>query len=127
MLSDLIDQLGQELKMQDFITHPSDGLYSIEFKDDVNIDIFDYGAKFILKGILGPLPKQNVGDLLSKIMEANLFGQATEDGVIALEKDGSKLSFSLTLHEPLTYLQFREKVETFLNILAAWRTEIQGK
>ena len=126
MLIDLVTEIGNELKMQEFITNPAEGHYKVTFKNDTFIMMIDYSDRYILKGNIGPLPKEKTDAILTRIMDANLFGKGVNGGVIGMENDGIQLCMTFTLPIGVNYKMFKEKLTILINSIAAWRKILES-
>lgn len=123
MLEKLISQLGQDLEMEDLITSTQERHYLLPFEPDIEIQAIELEKKHLLKGVIGPCPKQNVEAFFLKTMEANLFGMGTRGSAIGLNEEGKLLTLSLELDYNSSYKDFKEKLEDFVSVLDFWRQE----
>jgi hypothetical protein len=123
MLEKLIGQLGQELAMEDLITSPAARHYLLLFDDEIKVEAIELEKTYLLKGVIGECPKQNLEAFLLKTMEANLFGMGTRGAAIGLNEDGKVLTLSLELDYNSSYKDFKEKLEDFINVIDFWRQE----
>lgn len=122
MLSTLVENLGNNLRMMDSITSKTPDLYTIAF-DEANLitiaQIKDGG--YLVSCSLVPCPKQNAEALYAVLLDSNLFGQGTRGAVIGLNEDGNALTLSQELDYNINDKEFKEKLEDFLNIADFWR------
>jgi hypothetical protein len=123
MLETLIQQLGQELQMEEFIVSAAPGTYNLSFDHDIKLDASQSAQGYLIKSIIGPCPKQNLEPFCVKVLEANLFGRGTRGAAIGLNAEGNLLTLSLELDYNSTYREFKEKLEDFVNALDFWREE----
>lgn len=123
MLETLIQQLGQELQMEEFIISTSPGNYQLSFENNITVDLSTLEQSYILKSTIGPCPKQNLEAFFTKALEANLFGRGTRGASIGLSPDGNLLTLSLELDYNSGYRDFKEKLEDFVNVIDFWREE----
>ncbi len=56
-------------------------------------------------------------------MTANLFGRETGGGILGLDREGKKVTLLTFLSEGLSYRDFRDNLEDFLNYADAWKAE----
>lgn len=123
MLESLISQLGQDLKMDDLIQMSPEGIYTLSFDDQIEIEASQTPHFYLFKSIIGPCPKKNKEVFFTKVMEANLFGRGTRNHVIGLTEDENLLTLSGELEYNSSYKQFKEKLEDFVTIVDFWRNE----
>lgn len=123
MLDTLVQQLGQELQMEEFIVSTAPGAYNLTFDGNIKVDISQTDQSYLFKSPIGPCPKQNLEAFFVKTLEANLFGRGTRGTVIGLNPEGNVLTLSLELDYNSGYRDFREKLEDFVNVLDFWREE----
>lgn len=124
MENKILEQLAEEFDMKESIANPDPGKYEISFKNEIKVNFFDDPDGIHLNAIIGDCPKEGVDGLLSKVLEANLFGESTNHGVIGLSRDGKMLTLSQDLDYNVAYSQFKEKIEDFLNVIELWRNEL---
>lgn len=122
MLKQFVDQLsadlGEPLAVND------DGSYSLFLEPNLHISLRENLESGIsLFTVLAPLPGEKVEDFLLKTMIANLFGRETGGGILGLDKEGKKVTFLTFLPEKLSYKDFHDCLEDFVNYAEAWRVE----
>lgn len=118
----LIAELSKELDMDEFISFSQPNRYSLTFENDIQIDIFKFDSNYLLKGMIGSFPKSNDEAFLLRIMEANLFGIGTKSSTIGLNQE-NLLTLTLEVDYNGRYLDFKNKLEEFVNVMDFWRTE----
>lgn len=126
MLTELVKELGSELKMEDFITNPTEGRFHVSFKNNVVVEMADYTDQYILKGTIGPLPKEGIDPLLTRVMDANLFGKGVHGGVMGLDSEGKALCLIFNLSTKISYKDFKERLTKFVNTIRAWRKILES-
>lgn len=124
MLNKIIEQLGEEFNMQDFITSPAPGNYTLLFKNEINIDLIESATDIYITSKIGACPKEGGEALLAKALEVNLFGESSNHGVVGLDRDGNMLTLSQELDYNIDYKKFKEKIEDFLNVIEFWQGEL---
>lgn len=115
MITTLINPFLEEFEMQEFTTNPRPGHTIFTFTGNREVNLFEFDTCFALKAVIGPMPKQKVDAVLSKIMDANLYGKGARGAVIGCELNQLVLSLELPKH--ISYPEFRESLENFLNDL----------
>lgn len=124
MLEKHIKELGQELKMEEFIQSPEPGSYELSFDGEVSLTISSASrGDYLFKGLIGSCPRQNVESFLVKTLEANLFGRGTRGAVIGLNSEGNLLTLSLEVDYNSSYQEFKDKLEDFVSMIVFWRQE----
>lgn len=118
----LIAELSKELDMDEFISFSQPNRYSLTFENDIQIDIFKLDSNYLFKGMIGSFPKSNDEAFLLRIMEANLFGIGTKSSTIGLNQE-NLLTLTLEVDYNGRYLDFKNKLEEFVNVMDFWRTE----
>ena len=125
MLEKLITQLGHELSMEEEIVLTADRHYLIPFENDIEVEAIELEKSYLLKSIIGNLPKNNIDSFLHSVMEANLFGMGTRNGVIGLDEEGKQLTLSMELDYNNSFKDFHEKLEDFVSVVIFWRNASQ--
>lgn len=122
MLKQFVDQLNADLR--ESLTANEDGSYSLFLEPDLDISLRENPESGIsLFTVLTPLPEERTEAFLLKAMIANLFGRETGGGVLGLDKNGKKITFSTFLPLQLNFRDFHDCLEDFVNYADAWRTE----
>ena len=75
---------------------------------------------------LASLPENGREEYLIRAMTANLFGAETGGAVLGLDREGKVIFLSTFLGENLSYRDFRERLEDFVNYAESWRNETLG-
>ena len=122
-LESLVSQLGEDLKAEEVFTPLPTGAYSLPFEEDIDIQISQDAQFFLLKGIIGPVPKEDKDNFLLSVMESNLFGIGTRNTIIGLSDDENLLTLSAELDYNSTYRDFKEKIEDFISVVNFWRNK----
>ena len=123
MLEKLIAQFTEEFSLEDPLLPGEDKRYHLSFEDDVEIDLWAKDDRIRLKSEIGEIPSKQTDTFILKVLEANLFGMGTRDGVIGLAEDGKLLTLSLELEYTIGYKEFKEKLEDFISVIDFWRKE----
>lgn len=123
MLEKLITQLGREFSMEDLITTTEDHHFILPFDHDIEVEAIEFEKGYLLKGVIGNCPQQNLEAFLLKTMEANLFGMGTRGAVIGLNDEGKVLTLSMELDYNSPFKEFKEKLEDFASVLDFWRNQ----
>jgi hypothetical protein len=115
------DQLSKDLEMGDNpIEEEGPGIFSLPIEENVAIKIGTFQEGFTLNCILAALPG-NATNLLTEVMNANLYGFITRDNVLGLTNDGNQLTLSRTIDYNVSYERFNEVLQDFYNMTLFWR------
>ncbi len=122
MLKQFVDQLradmGGSFEVND------DDSYSLHVEPDLHISLRENKeAGISLFTALAPIPEERVEEFLIKTMIANLFGRETGGGILGLDKEGKKVTFLTFLPPELSYTEFHDQLEDFVNYADAWKNE----
>lgn len=79
---------------------------------------------FTIESLICQTPKELKEDLLILLMKANFLGQGTQGAMLALSETGSSLIFKKDIEQNLSYIEFKEKIEEFVNYLNYWKKRI---
>jgi len=123
-IENLLKSLVNEFKLDAIPEQNKDGIYQLNLPPDYRVNITSLEPGFFISSLLCPLPKEQKETLLIYLMKANLIGQGTGGGAIGV--DPTEKHLTLSYHRPfyLSYRDFRETLEDFLNYLTYWQKEI---
>ncbi len=125
MLKDFLSRLHSDLKRTDVFSF-DEKEKSVTFSPREGIDLFlkemEKGYYFHAKIIACPQIKKE--DLFLYLMKANLLGRGTGGSSIGLDPQ-ENLTLSHSLAYELTYTEFKERIEDFVNYLLYWREEVE--
>lgn len=76
---------------------------------------------------LGEIPSSNEEPLYTKALLGNLFGQGTNNNLLGLNENGTILTLSRLIDYHISFKDFKEVVEDFINTIDFWREEIAPK
>lgn len=122
MLKNLVSQLGRELSMEELIKNTENKRYLLPFDEDIEVEAVELEKKYLLKGVVGKVPKQNAEAFFLQVMEANLFGMGTRGSALGLDEDGKVLTLSLEVDYNNSFKDFKEKLEDFVSVIDFWRS-----
>ena len=115
MLDRLMEEFLKEYEMRDFTSNPRPEHYIVTYDNIRIVNIFEFDSVYAFKSIIGPLPKDNLNALLTKIMEDNLFCKGTGGSIVGCEDN--QLVLTMELSRQISYAEFCESLESFLNSL----------
>lgn len=126
-LDSLLKEFATDLGTDDFIhKNQQTEEYTLNFEDNIKVDLSSSVEGFLMRGIIGNYPQQNVEFRLLKALEANLLGSGTRGSIIGLTEDGNMLTLSHEVDYNISYKEFKEKVEDFITVINFWRKEIKA-
>lgn len=124
MLQSFIPQLIKDLELEGTdLTSGVPGTYTLPLDEGIFINMTDITGGFILKCNVCPYPKVKEELFLTQAMMANLFGQGTREAVLGLNLEGSLLTLTHVVDYPVSYKEFKEFLEDFINTVDFWREE----
>lgn len=128
VLKQYLDQLCGDMGMTESLAEGENGVYTLHLEPDLDISLSENPESGIsLYTVLCEMPEEDREDFLLKAMTANLFGRETGGSVLGLNREGKKLTFSTFLPEALSYRDFHDTLEDFVNYADAWKSETEGE
>ncbi|MBJ7449249.1 MAG: type III secretion system chaperone [Parachlamydiales bacterium] len=124
MMHPFIIQLFKDLSISEEPEASSAGSFLLSFTENLSLSIKPLDVGFYITSRLGQLPIKDAEEHLKTFLAANLFGDATGRAVIGLEEDEKWLTFSLAIPYQMTYNQFRDELENFINYLELWQDKL---
>lgn len=124
MLKQFIEQLSTDMGFEQALEANDDGSYSLLLEPDIDITLREnpnQGIVFYTRVV--DIPSKKTEAFLLKAMRANLLGRETGGGTLGLDEEGKKVVLIDFLSEDLTYREFHDKLEDFVNYTEAWRSE----
>lgn len=113
-----------ELEMEQPLKGSIQGTYLIPLEDGINVMITPTPNGFSLFSELIELPKENEEDVYYQSLIANLFGQGTNGSLLGLNEQGNLLTLSRVVDYNISYQDFKEIIEDFINSIDFWKEEI---
>ncbi|GAB4185564.1 MAG: hypothetical protein Tsb0015_02570 [Simkaniaceae bacterium] len=125
MLEKILSDLYQEFQLGTPPEKNEKGIYQVSLTKQLQITItkLDPGYYFLAK--LGHPPKERTEEFYIYMMRANFLGQGTGKSVIGLDAEEKDLTLAFTIPYEVNYLEFKEKLEDFVNYTEYWREEIK--
>ena len=124
MIINYIKQLCQNLNIE-LPKIDKDKSYLIKINDDIEVKIWDTDPGFYFHSNIIECPQEKKEELFIYLMRANLLGQGTKRSRIGLDKEEKFLTLSYDLAYEVKYIEFKEKLEDFVNYISYWRKEIE--
>lgn len=126
MLEELIHNLLKDIEL-DIKPSKLDSLtYRIDLAPDLSVTIKATDPGYYMQIGIDRVPERETETLFLTLMEANLLGQGTGGGVLGISPDENRIVLSRKILHDLTYREFKEKMEEFVNYVEFWRMEIQN-
>jgi hypothetical protein len=119
-----IKQLVLELDIEENLEKDKLNQYTLSFSKYLKIHARTINEGFYFTAKLGTIPYEKSEEFFKYVLLANLFGQGTGGGVIGLTEDGKILELSYFHEEKLSYKQFRDIIEEFVNWVDMWQKKI---
>lgn len=98
------------------------GVYKLPLEENLVITISKTEEGVTLFSEIADCPKGNREEFLSEMLLGNLFGQGTSHAILGLSQTGQKMTLSRHIQQ-VSYTEFMEIVEDFINIVDFWREE----
>lgn len=124
MIVNFLNRLADELKLPHVGKLKEKQTFLFEFAKSVAITVKDLDPGMSLTAPIIDCPKIKKEELFIQLMKANLLGQGTGNTRIGMDSEEKTLTLSLGIPYELSYPEFREHVENFINYLIYWREEI---
>lgn len=122
-LSAFLQEFLNELEIKEPLPQEIPGVYTLPLDEGLSITISSISQGFILTSTIAPAPKQKEEEFYMQALLANLFGQGTKGAILSLSEEGRMLTLSRNIDYDVSYKEFREILEDFINIIDFWRDE----
>jgi hypothetical protein len=124
MLEKFVPPLCQELSLP---PPPAEARrrFALTLAGDVEVELRDLEPGVGLGAKIARCPARRREELFTWLMRANYLGQGTGGGRIGLDVEEKFLTLSFSIPYELSYLAFKENVESFVNYVLYWRSEIE--
>ena len=127
-LANLMKQFADEIDVDSKALQPNKkGIYTIPIDEDLQISLSELepaGVRFHI--VLCPLPQEKKEAFYLHALLGNLFGQGTYGMTLGARSDGKDLTLSCNLDYNMSYKEFKEKLEDFMNAVDFWREEAES-
>lgn len=125
ILDSFMKQLAAEIEV-DFkqLAPDNQGVYSLPVDEQTTVRIWNLQPTGIsFHADVCSCPIKNEDSFYTHALLGNLLGQGTFDMILGLSQDGKQLTLSCDLPYTVSYKEFNEKLEKFLNAIEFWREE----
>jgi hypothetical protein len=123
MLERFIAELSKELGLEKELVPSAPGVYVIPVNDEITMEVASIPEGFSLRSTIVAAPEMRQDEFFLHMMLANLFGQGTMGSVLGLNEEGNRLIVTRVLERDISYRDFRDAVEDFMNSIDFWREE----
>lgn len=125
MLEDYMKQLARDFELTVPFRSEVPGIYIIPLEEGLHIDISaSPQGGYYFSSVLVDIPTGKEEEFYNNAMLANLFGQGTNHSVLGLTNDGNKLFLSHEVDREISYTDFRNVLEDFINSVDFWREDV---
>ena len=127
MLSEFMTQLQKEAEMKRPFEMEGTNICHIPLSEEqiITIEEAPEGLHFEVK--ITELPEGEKGSaFLKQLLLANLMGQGTHGATLGLTEDGKQMILRRTCQEHLSYRDFIDRLEDFINIIDFWQEEVNN-
>lgn len=121
-----LDKLSNDLQIDPLFEKIEKKLYTLPF-DDRMIKLVETEQGFILSGEVGILPEEEDFSMVLYLLSANYLGQGTGQSALGLKPDGHTITITMDIRSDMSYAEFKEAVEEYVNYFDYWREEIEEK
>lgn len=127
LLDEYMKQLGHEMGLDEELEAQLSGSYILPLDEETRISISHYEQGFSFTATVAELPSFKRGELLMEMSYANLFGQGTKQAILGLDSQGKNITLSRHLDHEISYSEFNDILEDFINLIDFWKEESQTK
>lgn len=116
--------LKDELEFSGALPPGVPGTYTIPFEEGLAIVVAELPrGGFALSSFFAPVPKTNLEAFYTHALLGDLLGQGTHGAVVGLNDEATVLTLMREIDYNVTYKDFRDILEDFINSVDFWRAE----
>lgn len=124
MLKKFVEQLSADMGYEQSLAPNEDGSYSLLLEPNLDISLREsQDSGITLRTVVIQLPKEKTETFLLKTMSANLFGRETGGSTLGMDQEEKNLILLNFLPQQLTYREFHDYLEDFVNYAESWHQE----
>lgn len=123
MIKEYIDKITDELNIRSFYQE-KDSSYSLTIHPKMIVKIYEKKPGFFFFAKIQPLFENKREEFLLYAMEGNFLGRGTGSGTLALDENKEYLTLSLNIPYEITYEEFHNQLEDFVNYVVFWQNEM---
>ena len=127
MVKSYIEKLQHELKLEESFATEVKDVYAFPVTEEISVLISELPREgFSLMCTFADCPKEDIEELFTEALRANLLGEGTDRAVLGLDEKGEKLTLTRDVDSPVRYEEFRDILEDFLNSIDFWIKEVSS-
>ncbi len=127
MLDNFTKQLRKEMNIGESFATEVSGVYAFPVTEEISVLISELPREgFSLVCTFADCPKEDIEELFTEALRANLLGEGTDRAVLGLDEEGEKLTLTRDVDSPVRYEEFRDILEDFLNSIDFWSKEVSS-
>ncbi|MCH9608590.1 MAG: hypothetical protein S4CHLAM45_11680 [Chlamydiales bacterium] len=127
MLKRFVEQLSNECGFEKPLSSNEEGSFFISFEPNIKVSLKESSEKVIkMHSVLAPLPKEKSDPYFLSAMKGNLFGAECGGNVLGLDGDGKNVVLARLLMPEVTYQEFRDGLEEFVNYAESCKLETEA-
>lgn len=124
VLSDHLEQFVKSFALTSYKPLAEQDEYLLDLRDDTKLYIKELEDGYALRSNIIETPKENLENLYSYLMNANLLGQGTGGAEIAIADE--TLILQSCIDADIDAKQFEDAIESFWNYLDYWKEEVHS-
>lgn len=125
LVDNFAKQLRFDLGIETGITQDDQGSYHLTLSQ-IPVIIAHYEEGFALLSAIGKVPQSPSNEeFFVTLMLANLMGQGTGGAILSLDETTHSLHLGDKVPYEVTYVEFKDHLETFFNYAQYWRKKLQ--
>ncbi len=118
-------QLAADLEIKDSLTTEVPGVYAFPLEEGLTVFIsaIPHGFEFTCQVADCPQEEEL---FYQQALFANLYGKGTDGCVLGIDADGEKITLARSIDDTVSYKEFNEILEDFLNTVEFWKQEAEA-
>ncbi len=125
-----LDRLIKQMEQQEGlppIPAGKKGEYNLPIEEEISVRLYTNQAGGIsMVSEIDASQTAKKGEFFTHLLGADLFFQGTSDAVIGLDKTGKNIVISRHFADNITYNQFLDVFEDFVNTVTLWKDETKN-
>ncbi|MCB1119545.1 MAG: type III secretion system chaperone [Chlamydiia bacterium] len=122
-LQGLLREFGREYEVPGGFATEDPELFEIPLEEGLAVQLTTGDREFVLTSTFVDCPEEGEEELYEQMMLANLFGQGTSGGILAITENGKQIKLTKAIPNDVVYDDFRNGLEDFMNSVFFWRDE----
>ncbi|MCI5052810.1 MAG: type III secretion system chaperone [Simkaniaceae bacterium] len=124
ILEEHLSRLSEEMNNETLFAKEKEKDFKLFIDDETIVHLHYLQPELLMNARLRHLPKKNLEAFFIYLMQANYLGQGTGRSVIGLEPSEKFLTLSHLIPYEMNYTLFKDAIESYLNHLTFWQSEI---